>query len=109
MSRRPLLGIGDAGAPPIVARYFLGDAEYKITLRWSERETGWFADVEEVGGDVLLVGFRCATGRDLLVNVPGAGAIGQLLVEDPSGAHREADTLSSWASGLRLLYDNGEA
>lgn len=108
MTQKKLLGLDTPGSPPIRARYILGEVEYRIALRWNEREEIWTARVETMDGEVLIVGIRCATGQDLLRNIPAGEPIGALIVEDPGGTHREPDALGVWSEGLRVVWDDGD-
>lgn len=108
MTLRRLVGIEDPIDTLIRARVLLGTVEYAITLRFNEREGDWIASLGTLDGAMIFEGLRCATGRDLLGNIFGAEAIGGLIVQDPSGAHREAGTLTAWAEGLRIVWDDGE-
>lgn len=108
MTLRRLVGIEDPSDTLIRGTALLGVTEYAFELRFNEREGDWIFRLATLDGEVIVEGLRCATGRDLLGNVFGAGAIGALIVQDPSGAHREAGALTAWADGLRLVWDDGE-
>lgn len=105
MIRRRLLGLDTTTDTVIRARYLLGDgAEYLFVLQWRLRDLDWTVSIYAVDGSAVTEGIRCATGQDLLAAVPGADALGRLVVEDPTGAHREPGR-HAWREGFRLVLE----
>lgn len=106
MTRARLLGIDGDVLPPMRARYFFGTVEYRVTLRWNEREEIWTMTVAPIDGDPIIEGIRCATGRDALGNVPNL--IGRLVAEDTSGNGVEPASIDAWRTGARIVWETLE-
>lgn len=106
MTRRRLLGLDTESSPPLRGRYFFGDTEYRVALRFNERESIWTIAVSTLDGEAIVEGVRLATGRDALGNVPNK--IGRLIAEDTGGNGVEATTLDAWRRGLRVVWDDDQ-
>jgi len=71
-------------APPQAFTCSLNGVTYRLTVIWRNAAPGWFLDIADDQGDLIVGGIPLVTGADLLAQYEYLGIGGQLVVASSS-------------------------